>query len=544
MLEQRLRAIPLFRNLSAEALEVLATGLRLESYERGAVVFQTGDPSDAMYLVESGQVDVVLNADPAAEANDEPLASLGPGSFVGELGLLLDEPRSATLVVTHDAELWALGRTELDALLSQHPTLAMDVTRELGRRLVATNRRVSPPPVTRITAIWGDGAPELAHTLAGLGVGRVGVLGLPGAGRLPPLRPEVTELAPEHLDAATVAGWAHAQVDSLDHLLLVLPGEADPTARAAVDLAGHLVAFTTPWPDWTVRTGAARRVLRCDGSSASLRRVARWVSGRAVGLALSSGGSKCVAHLGVLRVLRAAGVEIDAVAGTSGGALAAAGLAFDLPEDQMMAWLEELGRNTTLRRFDLNLVPRSALFKGTRLRTLFDTWFAGRTFADTSIPMWMVATDVDTGEEVVITHGPVADGMRASMSIPGALDPWPHDGRLLIDGAVVNPMPASVLRDAGLHFIIGSSVAGQESPRKRAADGRAPHMIQIISRIMGAMEREMIKAQIPLVDVMIRPQVFASSSFDFSRSAAFADEGERAALEKLAEIQALLLSRR
>jgi NTE family protein len=130
------------------------------------------------------------------------------------------------------------------------------------------------------------------------------------------------------------------------------------------------------------------------------------------------------------------------------------------------------------------------------------------------------------------------------MSIPGALDPWPHDGRLLIDGAVVNPMPASVLRDAGLDFIIGSSVAGQESPRKRAADGRAPHMLQIISRIMGAMEREMIKAQIPLVDVMIRPQVFASSSFDFSRSAAFADEGERAAREKLAEIQALLLSRR
>jgi NTE family protein len=544
VLEQRLRAIPFFRNLPADALEAITTGLQLESYERGTVVFRKGDPSDAMYLVESGQVDVILDGGSVVEASDEPLASLGPGSFVGELGLLLDEPRSATLVVINDAELWALRRTELDALLEQHPAVAIDVTRELGRRLVATNRRVSPPALTRATAVWGEGAPDLAGALVQIGSGRIGVVALRGAPRLPHLPPEVTELTPQGLDAQTIAGWAHRQVDNLDHLLLVLPRDADATARAAVNLAGHLVAFTTSWPGWAVRTGAARRVLRCDGSSASLRRVARWVSGRAVGLALSSGGSKCVAHIGVLRALREAEVEIDAVAGTSGGALAAAGLAFDIPESQMMAWVRELGRNTTFRRFDLNLVPRSALFKGARLRALFDTWFGGRTFDDTTIPMWTVATDVDTGEEVVISDGPVADGMRASMSIPGALNPWPYGGRMLIDGAVVNPMPASVLRDAGIRFVIGSSVAGQEIPRANAVRGRAPHLVQIISRIMSAMEREMIKAQVPLVDVMIRPKVVASSSFDFSRSEALPDEGDRATQEKLAEIRALLGSRR
>ncbi len=542
--QQRLRAIPLFRNLSADVLETLATGLRLESYERGTVVFQKGDPSNAMYLVESGQVDVILGGDPDLKASDEPVASLGPGSFVGELGLLLDEPRSATLVVAHDAELWVLGRSVLDALLDQHPAVAIEVTRELGRRLVATNRRVSPPALTRATVVWGEGASDLAGALVQMGAGRVGVMVLPGAPRPRRLPPEVAELSPERLDGPTVAGWAQRRVDNLDHLLVVLPPEPDATARTAVSLAGHLVTFTTPWPDWAVRAGAARRVLRGDGSPASLPRVARWISGRAVGLALSSGGSKCVAHIGVLRVLREAGVEIDAVAGTSGGALAAAGLAFDIPESQMMSWVRELDRNTTFRSFDLNLVPRSALFKGARLRTLFDTWLGGRSFDDATIPMWMVATDLDSGEEVVIADGPVADGMRASMSIPGALNPWPHGERMLIDGAVVNPMPASVLRDAGIAYVIGSSVAGQESPRAPAVAGRTPHLLQIISRIMSAMEREMIKAQIPLVDVMIRPQVSASSSLDFSRADAFPDEGERAAREKLAEVEALLRSRR
>jgi NTE family protein len=149
-----------------------------------------------------------------------------------------------------------------------------------------------------------------------------------------------------------------------------------------------------------------------------------------------------------------------------------------------------------------------------------------------------VATDVDTGQEVVISDGPVADGLRASMSIPGVFNPWAHGGRHLIDGAVVNPLPASVLRDAGLRFVIGSTVAGQEIPASSGGD-RTPHLLQIMSRMIASMEREMIKAQLPLVDLVIRPQVYAASSFDFSQTVAFVAEGERAARAQLVEIKAL-----
>jgi NTE family protein len=540
VLEQQLRAIPFFRNLPTEALEAIADRLKLESFSRGDVVFRKGEPSGSMYLVRSGQVDVVLEGDMTPHADQEPLASLGPGSFVGELGLLLDEPRSATLLAGTDSELLGLSRSDLDDLLDRYPAIALDLSRELGRRLVATNRRIAPPALTRYAAVWGRGTSELARVLVEDNAGRVGVLVLPGAATPTDLAPEVTVLDTKGIDAETIAGYRSQQVEDLDHLLIVLPSQVSGEARAAAELSEHLVSFAAH-PGWAVRSGLPHRVLPCDGSIASLRRCARWVSGRAVGLALSSGGSKCVAHIGVLRVLREAGVEIDAVAGTSGGALVAAGLAFDIPEHKMLAWVREMARNTRFRRFDLNLLPRSALFKGVKLRDLFDLWVGGRSFADAHIPFWAVASDVETGEEVVIADGKVADGVRASMSIPGAFNPWPHGGRRLIDGAVVNPMPASVLRDAGLRCVIGSTVAGQEIfGRGPGAPGRTPHLLQIMSRMLSSMEREMIKAQIPLVDVVIRPQVYAASSFDFSQAEPFVAEGERAARGQLPEIQALV----
>ena len=540
MLEQQLRAIPFFRNLPVDALEAIVDRLKLESFSPGDVVFRKGEPSGSMYLVRSGQVDVVLEGDMTPHSDREPLASLGPGSFVGELGLLLDEPRSATLLAVTESELLGLSRSDLDSLLDRYPAIALDLSRELGRRLVATNRRIAPPAITRCAAVWGGGTADVARALVEDESGRVGVLVLPGANAPAGLPPEVKVLESKGITAEAIAGYRSQQVEDLDLLLIVLPGQVTGEARAAADLAEHLISFGEH-PGWAVRTGLPHRILACDGSSRALRRCGRWVSGRAVGLVLSSGGSKCVAHIGVLRVLREAGVEIDAVAGTSGGAIVAAGMAFDIPETQMLEWMREMARNTKFRRFDVNLLPRAALFKGVKLRDLFDLWLGGRTFPESVIPFWAVASDVETGEEVVIGEGKVADGLRASMSIPGAFNPWPHGGRRLIDGAVVNPMPASVLREAGLRYVIGSTVAGQEIFGKGpGAPGRTPHLLQIMSRMLSSMEREMIKAQIPLVDVCIRPQVYAASSFDFSQADAFVAEGERAARAHLPEIAALV----
>ena len=531
VLEQQLRSIPFFRNLPAAALEAVAAQLHPEHHKRGDVVFHQGDPGETMYLVVSGQVEVLAGAD------QSPLAALGPGSFVGELALLLGEPRSATLRVVADSWLWALRRADLDALLTEHPVISVELSRELGRRLVATNRQLVAPPTTRFTTVFGPGVAGLAAAVqARAGTARVGILGLAGAPEIGPVPDGVVRLEIDGLDAGGLAGMAGRDVDGIAYLLLAAPPAENALGRVAVEVAEHIVAFG-PVPGWVGPPGPAHAVLRGDGSRASFERVARWVTGQALGLALSSGGSKALAHLGVLRVLREAGIVIDAVAGTSGGAMVACGLALGLSDDEMLVHVRELAAGLRLRRFDFNLLPRSALFKGVRLRHQLDTWMEGKTFADTLIPCWMVATDVAAGAEVVIDRGPLADGVRASLSIPGAMNPWPFGERRCIDGAVVNPMPASVLRDAGLRLVVGSNVAGQELSAEALAD---PHLLQIMGRMVNSMEREMIKAQLPLVDVLIRPRVGPASSFDFSRIEEFIEEGERAAREVLPDIKAAL----
>ncbi len=495
------------------------------------MIFREGEPGETMYLVVSGQVEVLAGVDLA------PLAALGPGSFVGELALLLGEPRSATLRVVADTTLWSLHRRDLDVLLTEHPVIGVELSRELGRRLVATNRQLVAPPTTRFTAVFGPGIPALAAAVqARVGTVKVGVLEFPGAPAVGSLPEGVARLEINPIDADAVAGMAGKDVDGITYLLLALPQTETPAARLAIELAEHIAAFG-PVPAWVGQRGPSHVAVRGDGSRESFERVARWVTGQALGLALSSGGSKALAHVGVVKVLREAGIVIDAVAGTSGGALVAGALSMGVNDQDMLARVNELADMLRFRKIDFNFLPRSAIFKGERLRNRFHEWSEGATFADTVIPCWMVATDVSLGTEVVIHRGSLADAVRASMSIPGAMNPWPIGGRRCIDGAVVNPMPASVLRDAGIRLVIGSNVAGQELPSESD-----PHLMQIMSRILNSMEREMIKAQLPLVDVLIRPAVGAAPSFDFSRIDEFVLEGERAARDALPEIKAALAS--
>jgi NTE family protein len=268
----------------------------------------------------------------------------------------------------------------------------------------------------------------------------------------------------------------------------------------------------------------------------SLERGARWITGRAVGLALSSGGSKTVAHLGVIRRLQEEGVPIDAIAASSGGAMIAAAVAAGLPHERRLRHLAEIADLLAVRRWDFNVPPRTGVMKGQRLRDALDRMLEGRTFADLHLPLAVVATDLGSGREVVLYWGPRADAVRASIGIPGAFDPWRVDGRLLIDGAVVNPMPASVLRDRALPIVIGSMVAGKRDDPDAPPLEAAPPIMQTMLRMVNLMERELIERQLPQVDVLIRPEVAASYSFDFTNIDPFIEEGERAAAQTLASV--------
>jgi len=517
-----IRQVPLFRDLPDDTLRQIAERLRVTRWSEGAIVFRKGDEADGAYLVQSGVVEIVTDGDDGGEA----IATLGPGSVVGELALLTGEPRSATLRAGADTELVALGRADFEALLREHPMIGLELSRQLGRRLVDTTRRLTADTPTRITAVWGADATDLAAALLASGAGSVGRLVLPGA-RPAAARPAgLVEIDAAGVDAATITAWVGTRLRDLDHLLVVLPDRATHISEAARAAVRHVITFG-PAPTWMRRSGRHPLHVRCDPGPDGVARALRWVTGRAVGLALSSGGSKTIAHVGVIQVLRERGIVIDAVTGCSGGALSAVAVAFDIPQGEAVNRVHELARHTRLHRFDFHVLPRAGFFKGVRIRRLFESWMPDVDLTDSRIPVWLLATNVHTGAEVVLDHGPVSDTVRASMSIPAAFDPWIINGEPLMDGAVVNPLPASVLRDAGIGTVIASNVAGQELTVP--ARGRSPHLVQTMARMITSMERELIKSQTPLVDIMIRPEVRAQNSFDFSSIDSFVAEGVRAA---------------
>lgn len=510
MLEQRLRAVPFFRALPGDSLRALAEALRPEDHAAGDVIFREGDEADALYLVDEGRVEV--------RRQEETLAVLGPGSFVGELGLLLGTSRSADLVAATGARLWRLRRVEVDALLEAHPVIAMELSRELARRLVRTNERLTPVAVEPVVAVWGDGR------------------------ALDRFVDELTDLVGEPL--VVPAGHPLPEPGSGPSRVIVaaLPPTRTRESRAVLRVASHVVCSRPP-AAWVTRRHPPERVLRCD-AGVPLERAARWVTGRAIGLALSSGGSKTVAHVGVVRRLHEAGVPVDAMAASSGGAMIGAAVAAGIPHARQLRHLAEVAELLNVRRWDFNVPPRTGVMKGQRLRDALDRMLEGRTFADLQVPLFIVATDLTTGDEVVLDSGPLADAVRASLSIPGAFDPWRVDGRLMIDGAVVNPMPASVLRARGLPVVVASMVAGKRDDPGAPPLAAPPPIMQTLLRMVNLMERELLAGQLPLVDVLIRPQVAASYSFDFTNIDPFIAEGVRATDETLRRLDLTSLGAR
>lgn len=210
---------------------------------------------------------------------------------------------------------------------------------------------------------------------------------------------------------------------------------------------------------WLQRRPLAGHVHLRPALARDMARMARLLTRTAVGLVLAGGGARGFAHLGVYRVLREQGVEIDWVGGTSIGAVMAAYVASDRPLDTVMANARNaFAVNPT---GDMNLFPLLSLFKGVRLRSVLRNAVQQLVGFDADIEdLWKnyhcVATNYSRACEQRIAHGNLVQALLASISIPGALPPVVRDGELLCDGGTFNNFPVDQMRSMrGVGYVIG-----------------------------------------------------------------------------------------
>jgi len=179
---------------------------------------------------------------------------------------------------------------------------------------------------------------------------------------------------------------------------------------------------------------------------------------RKVGIALGSGAARGLAHIGVLDVLQKESIPIHMVAGTSAGAMIGALYAYGKQPDELEFMALNLKRRTLVPLAD-PAIPKSGFIKGRSIKRLLFSYF-GRDvqFDELRLPFTCIAADIETGEEVLINHGSVLEAIRASISIPGVFSLVRRNGRYLVDGALVNPIPVDVLMRMGADFIIAVNV--------------------------------------------------------------------------------------
>jgi len=178
-----------------------------------------------------------------------------------------------------------------------------------------------------------------------------------------------------------------------------------------------------------------------------------------VGLALSGGGARGLAHIGVLKVLEREEVPVDFLAGTSMGGLIAAAFAAGLSPTLIEQEAVRMGRYAQLvRLFDLSL-PGAGLVEGKKIEAYLTQHLGERTFEELEIPLALMAVDLQTGEEVALTEGSVVEAVRATISMPGVFVPVYRDGRVLVDGGILNNLPADVVRRMGADVVIAVDVS-------------------------------------------------------------------------------------
>jgi NTE family protein len=438
-----------------------------------------GDPSDALYVLKSGSLGAFR---PGQDGSLQLEGVVAAGETVGELGLIVDAPRSAQVRALRDSELLRLPRGGFDRLIARHPEAMLVSARLAVKRLVARQEGASLS-APRTFAILPHDAGVDAHGLAErlrAEFDRFGACGL--------------------IDAASGHGHTSEWFNDIEARTRYVLYVGDGGDREWVDLCirqadcllfvANAADTATPWPeasfcnadralhrprhlllrhrDGTIMAGAALRWLGVlpgvthhhVRDDRDVERIARLLAGRSIGLVLSGGGARGFAHIGVVRALREAGVQIDCVGGTSIGAIIGAGVAADWTNEEMFDnYRRSFVLGKPLRDWTL---PFVALAAGRRVARLLREAFGPRDITDLALPYFCVTSNLTSGVAETHRDGPLWFWLRASCAIPGILSPVFHRGQVYVDGAVINNLPVDVMHAQGVGEVIAVDIGADD----------------------------------------------------------------------------------
>ena len=579
-----------FGPIAPELLEAIEQQVEWVHLERGAALFKQGDPADGWYLVLSGRLRVV--AADAASGVETPLCEMGRGDHLGEIALLTGAMRNSTPYAIRDSLLVRFPVEAFEQIMERNPRVLLSICRTLAKQNQAPTRHAGPQKhliVAVAPAADGGHAGPFALALV-QALGAIGTtLHVDAATLRRELRFDAADDVPaDHPGWYRFSAWLEERQNHFNFIVL----ETDPTptawTRRALGQADHVVVVADA--GGSKAPGLIERQLLCDGSVSTRRsrrtlvlvhdestslpsgtrawlaprevdghlhiraqraedveRVARTITGRAVGLALGGGGARGFAHLGVIKALRELDIPVDMIGGTSMGAIMAGQIATGQTLEQLLAlnW-----RVIALKPFTEYTIPIFAMLKTKRIAASAVLSFGDTDIEDLWLPYFAVSSNLTTAEMVVHDSGPVWKATRASGSLPGIAVPFVAGNHLLVDGGLINNLPGDVMRG---RWGVGPVIAVNVSPDEEVGIGEegfpspwnvlwrlvvpfrkrlgVPNMIDILMRTTTLASANRAAQVQRSVDLYLRPPIDGYGMLEFDKLDEFVDVGYRYALD-------------
>ena len=459
------------------ASERLAGDARWFSLPGGEPLYSPGEPAEELYLVRAGKLGVFR----AEEGRDRTFVGvIRPGEPAGEMALIAGTPHAASVVALRDTEILALSRADFFEAADRDPAVMNELARLMIQRArqAATQTPRGEPTVFGFMAVTGavearDLAEKIGAEIAALGAS-VDVIGVEAAHAPIEWFSQVEEAHDIVLYAAEAEeiAWKTVVSRQVDRMFLIGDGSVSPPqdiiAHPALTLQTHhlLDLILVQKPDckypkgseqWQTAAGAARLFQMRDGSLGDVRRMARLLTGRSVGLVLSGGGARAYAHIGAIRALNEHGVPIDFVGGSSMGAIIGAGLAMGWDEEEMDRRIR--AAFVTSSPLDDIAFPLIAMTRGEKVRARLKEHFDNVLISDLWLPFFCISSNLTSGSYQLHQQGSLRHALRASIALPGVMPPVTDGANVLVDGAVMKNFPADIMRSLQLGPVVGVDVS-------------------------------------------------------------------------------------